>query len=532
MSCIHVELRLRNLEEVTHQIDSTLASQSAEPILNENFIEEIVARKIEERLKDLKTQHKNSISVLSKQVDDLQLQIENQVSGLKKEIDMIKTRTANTNDRCGRLEKAVKFTERQLLEKINMMKDELSSELKNDLGLDSNKENDNISVTSNEIDTPVTSNETSNETATYVSVPSAMNSFSYSVHAAKRTSSEVNLERRSEKSTHLQSPEHSSASNMSTANSVNKFQNSAFNVGSRPTEVVVLMDSNRKYLDFESVFPEIKMRIIPCGNTDKANTVINYPRFKEVEAIMIHTGTNDLENDNMDTRMIANRLIEISNNALEKFPTAKIILSEILPRNDEFNMKGTEVNSILAGASVSAKFHLVKHSNLAKQSFFFDRKHLNKFRGVAVMRRNISNVFSSLFPGIKINENSLQQSGYSTRTLFPPRERYDNPSNTSRSIVHPSGVPMSTMVPPSGVLSPMVPRSGVPNMSPMVNDYNQKATGSYIVPDHSYARAVAHGSNGLNKQPPYAYDKDLMSEMIKQLTLMNNSINALMGFHT
>ena len=46
---------------------------------------------------------------------------------------------------------------------------------------------------------------------------------------------------------------------------------------------------------------------------------------------------------------------------------------------------------------------------------------------------------------------------------------------------------MSTMIPPSGVLSPMVPRSGVSNMCPMVNDYNQKATGSYIVPDHSYA---------------------------------------------
>ena len=69
-------------------------------------------------MKDLKTQHKNSISVLSKQVDGLQQQIENEVSGLKKEIYMIKTRTANTNDRCGRLEKAVKFTERQLLEKL------------------------------------------------------------------------------------------------------------------------------------------------------------------------------------------------------------------------------------------------------------------------------------------------------------------------------------------------------------------------------------------------------------------------------
>ena len=280
---------------------------------------------------------------------------------------MIKTRTANTNDRCGRLEKAVKFTERQLLERIDMMNDELSSELKNDLGLDSNKENDNISVTSNEADTPVTSNETSNEIDTHVYVPSAMNCFSYSVHAAKRTSSEVNLERRSEKGTHLQSSEPSSASNVSTANSVNKFKNSAFNVASRQTEVVVLMDSNRKYLDLESVFPEIKMRIIPCANTDKANTIINYSRFKEVEAILIHTGTNDLENDNMDSKMIDNRLIEISNSALERFPTAKIILSEILPRNDEFNMKGIEVNMILAGASVSAKFHLIKHSNLAKQ---------------------------------------------------------------------------------------------------------------------------------------------------------------------
>ena len=40
----------------------------------------------------------------------------------------------------------------------------------------------------------------------------------------------------------------------------------------------------------------------------------------------------------------------------------------------------------------------------------------------------------------------------------------------------------------------------------MVNEYNQKATGSYIVPNHSYAGAVAHVSSGLNKQPPYAHN--------------------------
>ena len=63
----------------------------------------------------------------------------------------------------------MKFTERQLLKKNDTMKDELSSELKNDLGLDLNKEDDDFSVTSNETDTPV-------------SVPSAKNSFLSTVH--------------------------------------------------------------------------------------------------------------------------------------------------------------------------------------------------------------------------------------------------------------------------------------------------------------------------------------------------------------
>ena len=91
-----------------------------------------------------------------------------------------------------------------------------------------------------------------------------------------------------------------------------------------------------------------------------------------------HQWPRKWENDNMDSKMIVNRLIEISNSELEKFPTAKIILSEILQRNDEFNMKGTEANSILAGASVSAKFHLVKHSNLARQIILFLQKALEQ----------------------------------------------------------------------------------------------------------------------------------------------------------
>ena len=62
-----IELRLRNLEDVTCNIDSTLASQVTNPILNEELIEEIVERKIDERLKDLKEQNKMQFPYYSKE---------------------------------------------------------------------------------------------------------------------------------------------------------------------------------------------------------------------------------------------------------------------------------------------------------------------------------------------------------------------------------------------------------------------------------------------------------------------------------
>ena len=56
-------------------------------------------------------------------------------------------------------------------------------------------------------------------------------------------------------------------------------------------------------------------------------------------------------------------------------------------RRDEFKLKEMEVNSILANAAQSASFKLIKHTNLARESSFFDKKHLNKFQGVPVLRK-------------------------------------------------------------------------------------------------------------------------------------------------
>ena len=59
-------------------------------------------------------------------------------------------------------------------------------------------------------------------------------------------------------------------------------------------------------MDFSYLFPEKQVRVIPCGSVERARTIINNPRFFDVEAIVIHTGTNDLEDDSLSSRYIAN----------------------------------------------------------------------------------------------------------------------------------------------------------------------------------------------------------------------------------
>ena len=94
------------------------------------------------------------------------------------------------------------------------------------------------------------------------------------------------------------------------------------------------------------------MRTTPCGSVQKAKSIIDNPRFQEFDAILIHTGTNDSEDSSLDSQTIASNFLQVTKNATRKFLSAKVFLLEILPRRDEFNLKGIEVNSILANAPV------------------------------------------------------------------------------------------------------------------------------------------------------------------------------------
>ena len=84
-------------------------------------------------------------------------------------------------------------------------------------------------------------------------------------------------------------------------------------------------------------------------------------------------------------------------------------MSEITPRRDEFHLKGMEVNSMIKGAIESNNFQLVCHSNLSKESLFFDKKHLNKFSGIRMMANNFGECFAKSFLNWMIKKATIVQ---------------------------------------------------------------------------------------------------------------------------
>ena len=450
-----MELRLRNLEEVTCRIDSVIASQLSNSIvMHEDTIEEIVKLKIDQQLKDLKEQQKNVLAVLRDKICNLENHFESEISSLKSEIEKIRSKNTNVNERCGKMEKCIKEN-KILLEKVenNMkvrlyeLKDELDSTHASNIKIDAGTETE-----SNELVQENKLNYSTEHKSDPVDIPS-------SVHQS--------IERFRSK------------------------RNSA--------DIVVLMDSNRCYMDFSYLFPEKQVRVIPCGSVERARTIINNPRFFDVEAIIIHTGTNDLEDNSLSSRHIANTLIEISETALNRFPNSKIFLSEITPRRDDFHLKGMEVNSMIKGAIESNNFQLVCHSNLSKESLFFDKKHLNKFSGVRMLANNFGEWFAKSFSNWMIKKATIVQQRHLRFVRKPSDPSQQIPTQIQESFQ--SGNRQTLFTPQSVYQQPL-----------------------------SYARVVSPQEKPQNSVSSTSFtDQNVMSEMLRQLSVMTSQISTLIN---
>ncbi len=95
-------------------------------------------------------------------------------------------------------------------------------------------------------------------------------------------------------------------------------------------EVLLLMDSNGKFLDPQKLFPHQNVTAKRCSTTGHAHQIIRdftgYP-----SCIIIHTGTNDLHSLRNSTSDAVRKMAEITS---KKFPESRIIISTLLPRYD------------------------------------------------------------------------------------------------------------------------------------------------------------------------------------------------------
>ena len=204
-----------------------------------------------------------------------------------------------------------------------------------------------------------------------------------------------------------------------------------------------------------------------------------------------------MEDDSLSSRHVANTLIEISETVLNRFPNSKIFLSEITPRRDEFHLKGMEVNSMVKGAIESNNFQLVCHSNLSKESLFFDKKHLNKFSDVRMMANNFEECFAKSFSNWMIKKATVVQQRHLHRKPFDPSQQI--PTRIQESF-----------------------QSG--------NRQTLFTSQSVYQQPWSYARVVSPQEKPQNSVSSASFtDQNVMSEMLRQVTVMTSHISTLIN---
>ncbi|KAK1896008.1 Reticulocyte-binding protein 2 like a [Dissostichus eleginoides] len=107
-------------------------------------------------------------------------------------------------------------------------------------------------------------------------------------------------------------------------------------------EVIILIDSNGKFLDEEQLFPGQKVKKIWCPRTDNALDVLTKAKLGEPSHIIVHTGTNNLR---IEQERVAESVTRVALKATQSFPNSKITVSTILPRRDFHPLTIHRINS-------------------------------------------------------------------------------------------------------------------------------------------------------------------------------------------
>ena len=214
-------------------------------------------------------------------------------------------------------------------------------------------------------------------------------------------------------------------------------------------KLTVLMDSNRKFIDFKKLFKAKEVEVIPCGSTEAANNILE-SRSIQSDEILVHVGTNDLETK--EPNLVAKEIAKLAKKLKEN---CKVYISEITTRND-YLKKNVDITNALLKKELHKEIQentitLIDHVNINSHKSLHDRKHLNKDRKGGVLsgveqlcldfynqidgssngkellqsiRRENYNQYHQIHRSRYYNRNEQRNTTYNGRTQTKYNERY------------------------------------------------------------------------------------------------------------
>ena len=272
------------------------------------------------------------------------------------------------------------------------------------------------------------------------------------------------------------------------------------------SEIVVIMDSNRKFIVPEKLFPDKKTTILKCGNISSLNRIVEDLYFYDVESVVVHVGVNDVESETHPD-IIADNLLTASAKLKSKFPTTNVFLSEITPRSDDLQIKVTHVNDHLRLKASKYNLHLINHSNLQARSNFFYAKHFRSSTGVRVLARNIK---GKVFSVLNSNNSLMIDSKIARNRFGNTAKKRDQPVTLNR------------------VLNKQIPSyaEALRQREPIHFMESKIERETFDFMDSRGSIDQNYHTNKERENDPNVQMK-IMYEMMKQLNIMNNNIMTL-----
>ena len=135
--------------------------------------------------------------------------------------------------------------------------------------------------------------------------------------------------------------------------------------------MLVLMDSNRKNVDFNNLFPDMNVTVAACGNMEYAANFVRKDNDNHPDVVVIHLGTNDLRQ--LTPEVLVNNMIDLVY-LVEKHYKCSVKVSEILPRRDNQKLKVRPTNLLLASSGLP----VIGHDKI-RCEHLYDEVHLGLF---------------------------------------------------------------------------------------------------------------------------------------------------------